>query len=137
MVGCGSDQNNDSSNTSIVSNVLENFSSIENVENENGIALFQSHAYKIANEQINFSKDNVEDMLNEAKSYKHCIIVIGDHTIVKVLNYDDCKQSGSWRACMPYVEGYIKKGSYDYQEDYMNNIIGLPDDQERTAYLFN
>ena len=137
MIGCGSDQNNHDLYRSIVPDVLEDFSAIEDVEDGNGIKQFQQDAFKEANEQINFTEKNIEDMLNEAENYKHCFILIEDHTIVKVLDYEDCKQSGSWGACMPYVEGYIKKGSYDYQEDYMNNIIGLPDDQKRTAYLFN
>jgi len=38
---------------------------------------------------------------------------------------------------MPHAEGYIKKGGLTYKKDYINNIIGLPDAQERTMYLFN
>ena len=49
----------------------------------------------------------------------------------------DCIQSGSWGACMPYAKGYIKKGSLIEKEDYINNIIGIPDSQLRKVYLFN
>jgi hypothetical protein len=38
---------------------------------------------------------------------------------------------------MPYVEGYVKKGELQPKADYANNIIGLPDTQERIMYLFN
>ena len=70
---------------------------------------------------------------------KHAIdaIISGNHTIITVIDYDNCKQSASWGACMPFTEGYIKKGKLEHQEDYMNNIVGLPDSQKRTAYLFN
>ena len=37
---------------------------------------------------------------------------------------------------MPKVSGYIKKGELQYQNDFMNNVIGLPDNQERYMYLF-
>ena len=38
---------------------------------------------------------------------------------------------------MPTVEGYIKKGKLNYKKDFMNNVIGIPDKQERVAYFFN
>jgi hypothetical protein len=38
---------------------------------------------------------------------------------------------------MPKCEGYIKKGKLNYKSNYMNNIIGIPDNQERVAYFFN
>ena len=37
---------------------------------------------------------------------------------------------------MPFVEGYIKKGKLNYKKDYMNNVIGTPDGQQRVAYFF-
>jgi hypothetical protein len=139
IIGCNSnyEENNLISNSAALSNFLQNTNSLEDIDNENGIILIQQIAIDEANETINFSKSNIKNMLNEAKNYKYCVIVIEDHTIVKITNFEDCKQSGSWGACMPHVEGYIKKGGYDFQEDYMNNIIGLPDEQKRTAYLFN
>ena len=81
-------------------------------------------------------KNNIETVLTEAKTYKNCVIITGNHTIVKILDFDDCKQSSSWGYCMPTAEGYIKKGELVSQEDYINNIIGRPDAQKRTVYLF-
>ena len=37
---------------------------------------------------------------------------------------------------MPKAEGYIKKGSLNYNNDFANNIIGVPDNQKRIMYLF-
>ena len=37
---------------------------------------------------------------------------------------------------MPYAEGYIQKGKLIPQSDYINNIIGRPDLQQRVMFLF-
>ena len=127
-----------SSKSALVSGFLNNTSSLENVEGKkNPIVKFQELAANEANEVMSISKDNIEDVLSKAKQYKHCVVTVKDHTIVKITDVNDCKQSGSWAACMPYAKGYIKKGDLVSQEDYINNIIGLPNSQERTAYFFN
>jgi hypothetical protein len=82
------------------------------------------------------SKKNIKKVLIKSKEYSNCVIVTGNHTIVKILSFDNCQQSGSWKACMPTVEGYIKKGKLNYKKDFMNNVIGKPDKQERVAYFF-
>lgn len=124
-------------NTSIVADFLDDISSLESIENVNPIVLFQESAENNAAEVISFSKDNIEDVLSKAKKYKHCVITIEDHTIIKITDIEDCTQSGSWGACMPFAKGYIKKGELVSQNDYINNIIGMPDSQERIMYLFN
>jgi len=65
------------------------------------------------------------------------VVTVGFHTIVKVSDFENCIQSGFWGVCMPYAEGYIQKGSLAPQKDYLNNIIGKPDAQERMMFLFN
>jgi len=138
-LGCTSDNKESSdseSGSDIVTNFLNDVTSIEDVESKNPIVSFQESAAKIAEKVESITKDNIVDILEEAKEYKHCVIIIEDHTIVKIKDIEDCKQSGSWSACMPFAEGYIKKGELSYEEDYMNNIVGRPDSQERTAYLF-
>lgn len=95
-------------------------------------------AAKTAAKTIELTKENIASALNEAKSYKNCIIITGRHTIVKITNHNDCAQSGAWGACMPAGVGYIQKGGVLNQTDgYINNIIGMPDEKVRTLYLFN
>ena len=86
---------------------------------------------------IIFTKENIKDALSEAKNYKYCIIIVGNHTIVKVTDIKDNAMSGSWGTNMPKGEGYIQKGSLVSTNGYINNIIGNPDDQVRTLYFFN
>jgi len=100
---------------------------------KNLIALAKTNASSV----IAINKDNIKASLQTAKAYKHAVIVVGVHTAVKVTDLADCKASGAWGACMPMAEGYIKRGALNYKKDYINNIIGLPDTQERTMYLFN
>jgi hypothetical protein len=120
-----------------ISEFVNDFSSLENIEDTNPIALFKELAEQDAAEVIQLKKGNIEDILAKAKEYKHCFISLGDYTLVKVLDLDDCKQSGSWAACMPLVEGYVKKGELLYKKDYLNNIIGTPDSKERQVFLFD
>jgi hypothetical protein len=87
-------------------------------------------------DKIVVSKKNIKKVLIKSKEYSNCVIVTGNHTIVKIISFDNCQQSGSWEACMPTVEGYIKKGNLNYKKDFMNNVIGKPDKQERVAYFF-
>jgi len=121
----------------IVSNFLSDVTSLESVEGNKPIVMFQEAAKKLASKVIPISKDNIKDFLKEARNYKHCVIITGNHTIVKIKDLDKCKASGSWSASMPYAEGYVKKGKLSYKQDYINNIIGMPDTQSRTAYFFN
>ena len=94
-------------------------------------------AKKKADKIIALSKDNVEAALKEAKSYKNCILTVGKHTIVKITDFENCSPSGAWGTCMPFGEGFIQKGELIPQKDYIKNIIGRPDTQIRTLYLFN
>lgn len=94
-------------------------------------------AKKLAAKTVLVTKDNITTTLTEAKQYKYGILIVGNHTIVKITDFGKCNTSGSWGACMPYGKGYVKKGTLQEQNDYINNIIGRPDDQVRTLYLFN
>jgi hypothetical protein len=101
------------------------------------IQTFISFANKNAKEAITITKSNIKSALKKAEKHKYSAIVVGKHTIAKIIDFDDCSQSGKWETCMPKAEGYIKKGTLNYKNDYINNIIGLPDSQERILYLFN
>ena len=121
----------------IVSKFLSDVKSLETDTNTNPIVAFKELAEKIAEDKIILSKKNIKKVLIKSKEFSNCVIITGKHTIVKIISFDNCQQSGSWKACMPTVEGYIKKGKLNYKKDFMNNVIGIPDKQERVAYFFN
>jgi len=138
-IGCSSEKNEeitDSKAASVANNFIIDIESLEDIDSKTPIAEFEKAAKTEAAEVINIDKDNIAATLEKAKNYAHCVIVVENHTIVMVTNFEDCKQSSSWGACMPFAEGYIKKGELKEQKDYINNIIGRPDKQLRTAYLF-
>lgn len=114
---------------------LKDVKSLEKDTSSNPIDTFKDAAKISAKEVVTLNKDNIKDALTKARNFKNAVITVDNHTIVK-LNLEDCKASGAWGTCMPKAEGYIKKGDLVYQNDYANNIIGLPDNQERLLYLF-
>lgn len=115
---------------------LEDVKNLENDTSKNPIQDFKKSIENSVKEVINVNKNNIKESLIKAKDYKYAVIIVEDHTIIKITDLSNCKPSGSWNACMPIGEGYIKKGELQYQNDYINNIIGLPDDKERLLYLF-
>lgn len=123
--------------TDLVTNFLSDSRSLENTEFSRPIAKFKALAETAAAKKTDLTKENIQEILTEAKSYKYLVITTGDHTIVKVTDLDMCLSSGSWGACMPYGEGYIsRQGNLEFQQDHLNNIIGTPGSQVRTAYFF-
>jgi hypothetical protein len=123
--------------TTIVNDFLKNTKSIGQSSSKQPIVDFKNQADKQSAKKMDFNKNSFSEMLSVAKKFKTLVIVVGDHTIVKVKDVNNCNDSASWGACMPYGEGYIKKGSLNYDENYINYIIGKPDGQERIAYFFN
>jgi len=121
----------------IVSKFLCDVKSLESDTNTNPIVAFKELADEIAEDKIILSKKNIKKVLIKSKEFSNCVIITGNHTIVRIISFDNCQQSGSWKACMPAVEGYIKKGKLNFKKDFMNNVIGIPDKQERVAYFFN
>lgn len=86
---------------------------------------------------MELTKDNIEAALDEAASYSHALIIVGSHTVAMITDLNDCRQSGAWAACMPMGKGYVQKSGTLYEkQDYINNIIGIPDQQSRTVYFF-
>lgn len=121
---------------SIIEDFLSNTESLKNIDVQNPITEFETAAKQSANKRIAVTKANIRNVLNELKVHKYMVIVVGDHTIVKVVSTADCAPSGSWGACMPAGEGFIKKGDLVKQNDYINNIIGTSESQRRVAYYF-
>jgi len=120
-----------------VTHFLVDVKSLESDTNINPIVTFKNLADEIANDKVVFTKENIKEVLINSRDYTSCVIVTANHTIVKIESLDDCQQSGSWKACMPKCSGYIKKSELNFKNDYLNNIIGVPDNQERVAYYFN
>ena len=138
IIGCDSETKSvlDRDENNVVSNFLIDVKSLEIDTNTNPIVAFKELAEKIADNKMVVSIKNINKVLIKSKDYSNCVIVTGNHTIVKIISFDHCQKSGSWNACMPFVEGYIKKGKLNYKKDYMNNVIGTTDGQERVAYFF-
>ena len=125
-------------NNNIVADFLNDAKSINEVNANRPIAAMKRVAELTAASQTSLSKENMAQVLEEAKSYKYLLIITGSHTIVKITDLEDCTQSGSWGTCMPKGEGYISRGGeLTYYDDYINNIMGTPGSQSRMAYFFN
>lgn len=122
--------------TEVVDAFLTSTSSFEETNFKQPIVEFQKQAEARSLKKMTFTKNNFNEVLEEAKNFDNLVIVVGNHTIVKVEDVNNCVESGSWGNCMPYGEGYIKKGELNFQKDYINYIIGKPDNQVRIAYFF-
>ena len=120
-----------------VSLFLADVQSILSDTNKNPIVTFSELAKDISEKNIRLKKNNIASALEEAKEYSNGVIVVENHTIVKLISFDDCQKSGSWGVCMPKGEGFIKKGDLNYKSDYINNIIGTPSSKKITLFLFN
>ena len=120
-----------------VSLFLADVQSILSDTNKNPIVTFSKLAKDISEKNIRLKKNNIASALEEAKEYSNGVIVVENHTIVKLISFDDCQKSGSWGVCMPKGEGFIKKGNLNYKSDYINNIIGTPSSKKVTLFLFN
>ncbi len=121
-------------------NVVEDFlvdvRTLEKAIDKVSIEDFKAIADKEADTSFKMNATNVKQILDKAKNYSECIIITGNHTIVKITDFNDCKPSKSWDTCVPKGEGFIKKGKLIYQNDYINYIMGTPDAQDRFVYLF-
>lgn len=138
LLSCNSDSSenivNEGANT--VTLFLEDVNSLLTDSSKNPIVAFSELAENMAGEVIALDKNNVANALEKAKNFSKAVVVVENHTIVKVTSFEDCQQSGSWGGCMPKGEGFIKKGGLNYQNDYINNIIGVPSAKQVTLYLF-
>lgn len=84
------------------------------------------------------NRENINQSLVEAKEYKHCLITVDGHTLIKVIDFKNSSPSGAWRTAMPMSKGYIQKaGVLHEKKGYLKNLIGRPDSQIRMMYLFN
>jgi hypothetical protein len=90
-----------------------------------------------ADKIISLNKTNMAESLDEARKYSKVLIIVGTHTLIKIKDFDDCQKSTAWDACMPKGVCLTQKGGdFEKETDYINNLIGLPDGQNRTMFLF-
>ena len=95
-----------------------------------------SLAKRDADKTINLEPENIAKALEEAKNYEGAIIIVGNHTVVKITDFNDCKKSSSWKTNMPSGKGFVQNKGLNKCSDYLNQLIGQPDKQERVLYLF-
>lgn len=101
------------------------------------ITSFKQLAQDNAAEIIKITHKNIKLALSEAKRFRHCLIIVENHTLIRIVDYEDCSPSNCWAACMPLSRAYIQKaGLLNEKNDYLNNVLGCPDTQKRMIYLF-
>src|ERR1043165_2057522 len=85
-------------NAQVVKDFLKEIPSAsgEKINSHAPVASVDAIAKKNAAKTISFSKDNINSALNDAKQFKYGIIVVGEHTFVKVTDFTKCSTSGSW-----------------------------------------
>jgi uncharacterized protein len=123
----------------VLKEFLKGTISLNESETDKGepIASINTLAEEKADKVVDLTKENIEATLETAKDYETMIITVGNHTIVKVTDLNNCSPSGAWGAKMPMATGYIQKsGVLNEKNDYIKNIIGRPDSQVRKVYLF-
>jgi len=102
------------------------------------ITSFKQLAQDNAAEIIKITHKNIKLALSEAKRFKHCLIIVENHTLIRIVDYEDCSPSNCWATCMPLSKAYIQKaGLLNEKNDYLKNVLGCPDSQKRMIYLFN
>lgn len=110
----------------------------DNLSGSEPISQLAKVAAEKADKTISLNKSNMAQSLDEARKYNKVLIIVGTHTLVKIKDLDDCQKSTAWGTCMPKGISLTQKdGDFKKETDYINNLIGLPDGQNRTMFLFN
>lgn len=137
VIGCSSDNSQGKAGKpNMITKFMEDTKSLEKEDPKKVMVHFREMAEALATKKQDINQSTIAGVLTDAHDYSSCIIMVEDHTIVKLTDLENCTDSGSWGVCMPYGEGYIKRGKLAFKKDHINNIIGRPDDQDRTAYFF-
>ncbi|MBR8535017.1 hypothetical protein KDU71_05555 [Carboxylicivirga sediminis] len=127
------------SKTETLTEFLDGIISFENATINEGTPI--ADIKMLAAEQTALTKDltkeSVKEILETAKDYHFCVITVGVHTIARITDLEYTQMSGSWATAMPMGEGYVQKSGLTLKNDYLNNIIGIPNSQERKVYFFN
>lgn len=109
----------------------------ENLSKTESISLIATKLESKADKIILIKKSNIAEALSEAQKFSKVFIVIEKHTLIKISDLNNCQKSTSWGTGMPKGIGFVKKsGIYEKENDYINNLLGKPDNQVRKMYLF-
>lgn len=104
----------------------------------NPVPEFKVYADKNAALKEELHKSNAAEAFEKAKQYKNVFIVLDDHTVAKIVDHEQTQASGSWGIELPMAEGYIRNGGkINYENNYINYIVGTPDHGNQTIYYFN
>ncbi len=127
------------SKTETLTAFLDGIISFENATINQGtpIADIKTLAAEQAAVTKDLTKESVKEVLETAKDYHFCVITVGEHTIARITDLEYTQMSGSWATAMPMGEGYVQKNGLNLKNDFLNNIIGIPNSQERKVYFFN
>jgi len=132
---CGTD-NRSTEVELLVKNVLA--CNTDQLDKDEPIVSVLDLAYQQAKKAIPVSSSNIKSVLDEAKQYKTLLLVVGNHTLVKITDLENCEKSTSWGCCMPMGVAITQKsGEMKKRKDYINHLIGTPDSQIRTVFLFD
>lgn len=132
LTNCSSEKKQDSRFNGDILNLDDSLK-----ESRQPIKAIAALAKRDAEKIICLDPANIAQALEEAKSYAEAIIIVGNHTVVKITDFNDCKKSSSWKTNMPYGKGYVQNKGLNKCADYINQLIGQPDKQSRVLYLFN
>ena len=132
LTNCSSEKKQDSRFNGDILNLDDSLK-----ESRQPIKAIAALAKRDAEKIINLQPANIAQALEEAKSYAEAIIIVGNHTVVKITDFNDCKKSSSWKTNMPYGKGYVQNKGLNKCADYINQLIGQPDEQPRVLYLFS
>ena len=103
LVSCDNDDQFESNTAKVELNTVNLFLkdtySLLSDTNKNPIVSFSNLADDFSSKTISLNKNNIVSALVEAKKYSHGVIVVENHTIVKLISFDDCqllKKIGNW-----------------------------------------
>jgi hypothetical protein len=109
----------------------------ENYSGSQPISQMSKDLEQSADKIISLDKSNMAESLETAKEYSKAYIIIENHTFIKINDLTDCKKSTTWNALMPKGTSLVQKsGDFEKKTDYINYLIGMPDNQSRKMYLF-
>jgi len=109
----------------------------EKVNEREPIMSILAVAKQQASKTVLLKKENARAALAEAQKHKNVFIVVGHHTIVKITDFTDRQKSTSWATEMPFGVALVQNKGLNETSDYVNQIIGKPDNQTRWLLMFD
>ncbi|MCV6631224.1 MAG: hypothetical protein OIF50_15335, partial [Flavobacteriaceae bacterium] len=88
LIGCKNDTRKIDNNKQLVKNFLAQPNSIRITTHQNPIAEFNAISRKMAHDYAIMQKSTTDSLLKMSALYRHTVIVIEDHTILKLIEPD-------------------------------------------------